>query len=203
MIMTTSPVGGSHGGNLAWTGKNVWSSCVDFPLNRPLRAVLLSLRILRKHCGAAREVFEIDSPFAKNFLKRIDAGIDILSHYAIMKEPSPGNGKPRRESRVDRGGTHGFQGRPPIKPLVITGGFAFVGSCGFAGGSAKIRLTRHTCARNFSRCRARGRAGGGDRRVFGVSRHEWRGSRGPLPSLSRRKADRQYSVPQKLCRQAR
>ena len=29
------PVGGSHGGNLAWTGKNVWSSCVDFPLNRP------------------------------------------------------------------------------------------------------------------------------------------------------------------------
>lgn len=29
--VTTSPVGGSHGGNLAWTGKNVWSSCVDFP----------------------------------------------------------------------------------------------------------------------------------------------------------------------------
>lgn len=35
----------------------------------------------------------------------------------------PRRGKPRRESRVDRGGTHGFQGRPPTKPLVTTGGF--------------------------------------------------------------------------------
>ena len=29
--VATSPVGGSNAGNLAWTGKNVWSSCVDFP----------------------------------------------------------------------------------------------------------------------------------------------------------------------------
>ena len=28
--------------------------------------------------------------------------------------------------RVDRGGTQGFQGRPPTKPLVITGGFPFL-----------------------------------------------------------------------------
>ena len=35
------PVGGSHGGNLAWTGKNVWSSCVDFPQTALLRAVFL------------------------------------------------------------------------------------------------------------------------------------------------------------------
>ena len=85
----SAPKRGSHG-KCAWTGVELKAFRVGPPLNRSLlRAVLLSLRILRKHClwGCTRG-FEIDSPFAKNLLKRSDAGIDILSYYAIMKEPS-------------------------------------------------------------------------------------------------------------------
>ena len=51
--------------------------------------------------------------------------IDFSRRFDIIILPSPGNGKPR-QMRVDRGGTHGFQGRPPTKPLVTTGGFPFL-----------------------------------------------------------------------------
>ena len=67
-------------------------------------------------------------PFTGGFsfrLKKIKIAIDFSRRFAIIILPSPGNGKPR-QMRVDRGGTHGFQGRPPTKPLVTTGGFPFI-----------------------------------------------------------------------------
>ena len=67
-------------------------------------------------------------PFTGGFsfrLKKIKTAIDFSRRFAIITSAiSPQKGKPR-QMRVDRGGTQGFQGRPPTKPLVTTGGFSF------------------------------------------------------------------------------
>ena len=63
----------------------------------------------------------LNRPFTGGFsfqFKKIKTAIDFSRRFAIIILPSPGNGKPR-QMRVDRGGTHGFQGRPPT----TTGGF--------------------------------------------------------------------------------